>query len=326
MRKIMVSLALLVATIAAGYADDYTIAILPKATSPDYWKAVHAGAVKAQRELESSGTHVGLIWKGPSKDGERDAQIKEVEDFVGQHVSGIILAPVDSKALVPPVEDAADVDIPVVVIDSPLETNAIVSLVAPNNYDCGKNAALCLGELLDGKGKVLLLRTMERYANTEARELGFLECLKQRYPDIKVVSSDQRAGPTEESAYTASAKLLDRFGKDLQGVFTPNEASTAGMDRALKDAGLAEGKIKHVGFDSSDQLVNALRVGDIQGLVVQDPFQMGYLSVKTMVQHLTGKGSVPKKIDTSSQLVTSDNLDDPKCKNLIHPPVSQYLN
>src|SRR5206468_2779406 len=127
----------------------------------------------------------------------------------------------------------------------------------------------------------------------------FLEAMKA-HPQITVVSMDQYAGPTRDTALTAAQNLLNRYGKDVQGVFTPNESSTAGMILALKDAGLS-GSVKHVGFDASPPLIEALRAGTVQGLVVQDPFQMGYLGVKNAVA-AAQKQPVAKKVDTPVQV------------------------
>ena len=321
MRNILVPLALLACVAVRGFANDYTVALVPKSAAQEYWKAIHAGAVKAGRELESTGVRVNLLWKAPAREHDRAAQILEVEAAVGASVSGIVLAPVDAKALVKPVEAAIDAQIPVVIIDSGLESNAIVSFVGTNNYESGKHAAIHLGDLLGGRGNVAMLRYLEHCGGTEARELGFLDGLKSHYPEIKIVSSDQHSGITRELACAAAGALVKRFGEKLQGVFTSAGTATFGMNEALKEAGLSAGKIKHVGFDAGTECVSALREGNIQGLIVQDPFQIGYLGVKALVQHLIKKDRVEKKIDAPTYLVTPENVDDAKSKELIHPPL-----
>src|SRR3989442_8503664 len=106
-------------------AADYTIAVIPKGTTHEFWKSIHAGAIKAQQEAEAGGDKIKLIWKGPLKEDDRSGQIEVVENFVGQKVSGIVLAPLDAQALVAPVEMAARAKIPVVIIDSGLKTENI---------------------------------------------------------------------------------------------------------------------------------------------------------------------------------------------------------
>jgi ribose transport system substrate-binding protein len=222
-----------------------------------------------------------------------------------------------------PVEDAKRASVPTVIIDSGLQTGSIVSFVATDNIKGGSLAADRLGELLNGKGKVLLLRYAEGSASTTEREQGFLDEIKAKFPNIELVSTDQYAGATRDTAKRASENLLNRFGEDIQGIFTPNESSTAGMLLALQDINKA-GKVSFVGFDASQSFIDAMRAGQLHGIVVQNPFNMGYLGVRTMVDHLLGK-PVEKKIDTGVVLVTKDNLETPDVKTLLHPPLDQYL-
>jgi ribose transport system substrate-binding protein len=239
--------------------------------------------------------------------------VQVVEGFVTEGVQGMVLAPLDSRGLVRPVEEARRAGVPTVIIDSGLETDSIVSFVATDNRKGGALAADRLGELLGGKGKALLLRYAEGSASTEEREKGFLEELHAKYPQIQLVSADQYAGPTRETAKRASENLLNRFGGDIQGIFTVNESSTIGMLLALQDINKAGGgQIHFIGFDPSPILITAMRAHQIDGLVVQDPMKMGYLGVKTMV-------------DTGVTLVTPANLDSARVKELVTPPVAQYL-
>ncbi len=301
-----------------------TIAVIPKGTTHEYWESVHAGAIKAQRELARAGRKVEIVWKGPFREDDRDQQIQVVENFMTRRVSGIVLAPLDSQALVRPVLNAIRAQIPVIIIDSGLNTDQYVSFVATDNSKGGELAGERIVELLHGRGNVILLRYAVGSASTEQREAGFLAVLK-RHPGIRLISSDQYAGPTRETAYQASQNLLNRFGREVNGIFTPNETSTIGMTMALRDIGKAGGKVKMVGFDSGTQSVNDLARGDVQGLVVQDPVAMGYQGVKLLVAHLEGK-PVPKRLDTGEVMVTPENMTQPQIKALLHPPLDEYLH
>lgn len=307
-------------------AKTLRIAVIPKGTTHEFWKSIHAGAVKAQRELVAAGTPVEIIWKGPLKEDDRTSQIDTVQTFVGQGVDGIVLAPLDSKALVAPVALAVGAKIPVVIIDSGLESELTASTVATNNKSGGMMAGKRLGEVLGGKGSVIMLRYQEGSASTAAREAGFLEAM-QAFPGITLISTDQYAGATRDTALTACQNVLTRFKNQVDGVFTPNESSTAGMILALTEQNLSgkDGAIKHVGFDASAPLIEALDQGRIQGLVVQDPFQMGYLGVKTLCDVKAGK-TVAKQTDTPVQLVTPENRSEAAIKDLLNPPLAQYLN
>ena len=331
MRKI-ISIALMLTTVAAfgcnrsvskSAKKKLTIAVIPKGTSHEFWKSIHAGAIKASRELSTQGNDVEVIWKGPLREDDREQQIQVVEGFTSQGVDGIVLAPLDNRALVRPVEEAKSANVPTVIIDSGLDSNSIVSFVATDNRKGGMLAADRLGQLLSGKGKVILLRYAEGSASTQDREDGFLQEIKQKFPGIELISSDQYAGATRDTAKRASENLLNRFGDEVQGIFCPNESTTAGMLLALQDIGKA-GKVMFVGFDTSQTFIDAMRAKQLHGIVVQNPFNMGYLGVRTMVESLQGK-TVDKRIDTGVTMITSDNLDAADTQTLLHPPLEQYL-
>ncbi|MDH5673588.1 MAG: substrate-binding domain-containing protein [Myxococcales bacterium] len=293
------------------------IAVIPKGTTHEFWKSVHAGANKAGAELG-----VEIIWKGPVREDDRDEQIKVVEGFIAGGVDAIVLAPLDDRALVPPAKDAAGQNIPVVIIDSDLQWEGRKSFVATDNHAGGAAAAERLSALLEGKGKVLVLRYQEGSASTMKREAGFLEALAAKHPGIEVVSSNQYGGATTESAYKTAENLLVKH-RDIDGVFCPNESTTFGMLRALSDAGLA-GKVRFVGFDSSEKLVQALQEDQIHGLVLQNPFAMGELGVKTAVAALDGK-SVEARIDTGVGVATHENMKEEAIVQLLSPDLGKWL-
>ena len=303
---------------AARAPKRFQIAVIPKGTTHKFWKSIHAGAVQAARELG-----VDVIWKGPQKEDDRAQQVTVVEDFISRGVDGIVLAPLDDRALVRPVQDAVREKIPVVVIDSGLQGSDYVSYVATDNYQGGVLAARRLGGLMNGKGKIFLIRYQEGSASTTQREAGFLDTAKKDFPGLILLVQDQYAGATTETAYQLAENLLSRF-PDVEGIFAPNESSTFGVLRALQEARLA-GKVKFVGFDSSPKLVQGLRDGHILGLVLQNPMKMGYLGVKTIVAHLRGE-SVPAVIDTGVTMVTAGNMDNPDVKALLSPDFSKYLD
>lgn len=298
-----------------------TIAVIPKGTTHEFWKSIHAGAEKAGAELG-----VEIIWQGPLKESDRDMQIEVVENMISRGVTGIVLAPLDDTALRGPVKNATSAGIPVVIIDSGLESDDHVSFVSTDNKVGGQKGGERLAELLGGKGKVVLLRYQEGSASTMNREEGFLAAMA-KYPGIEVVSANQYGGATTESAQKASENLLTPYKKDgglaIDGIFCPNESTTFGMLRYLQDDGLT-GKVKFVGFDSSEKLVEALGKGEIHGLVLQDPMNMGYLGVKTMVEHLKG-GSVETRIDTGSNVATPENMNEPGIQALLKPPFDKWL-
>ena len=333
MRKIIILLVLLIAVTGiscnqagqpeAGQKKKLAIAVIPKGTTHEFWKSIHAGANKAASELTAQGTQVEVIWQGPLREDDREQQIQVVEGFVSKGVDGIVLAPLDNRALARPVEEAKRAGVPTVIIDSGIETEQITSFVATDNLKGGSLAADRMGELLGGKGKVIMLRYAEGSASTLDREAGFIQRLKEKYPGIELTSSDQYAGATRDTAKRASENLLNRVGDQVQGIFTSNESATAGMLLALEDINKA-GKVFFVGFDTSDRFIEALKTKQLHGIVVQNPFNMGYLGVRTMVEALQGR-NVGKHVDTGVTMVTLDNLSSPDIQTLLHPPLDQYL-
>ena len=294
------------------------LAVIPKGTTHEFWKSIHMGALMAAEEFG-----VEVIWKGPQKEDDRAQQITVVEDFISRGVDGIILAPLDERALCRAVQDAVRENIPVVVIDSGLQGSDYISYVATDNYKGGVMAARRLAHLLQNKGRIFLIRYQVGSASTTQREQGFLDTLKAEAPGISLLVQDQYAGATTESAYQLAENLISRF-PEVAGVFSPNESSTFGTLRALQETGLA-GKIVFIGFDSSPKLVQALRDGQIQGLILQNPVKMGYLGVKLMTLHLRGQ-PIDKVIDTGVYVATGDNMDDPEIRSLLLPDFSKYPN
>src|SRR5436189_284957 len=195
-----------------------TIAVIPKGTSHEFWKSIHAGAIKASKELSLTGNEVEVIWKGPLREDDREQQIQVVEGFASQGVNGIVLAPLDNRALARPVEEAKTAGVPTVIIDSALESQSIVSFVATDNRKGGMLGADRLGDLMGGKGKAILLRYAEGSASTEEREAGFLQEMKQKFPNIELISTEEYAGATRETAKQHAENLLNRFGDDVQGI------------------------------------------------------------------------------------------------------------
>jgi ribose transport system substrate-binding protein len=303
--------------------EPLSIAVIPKGTTHEFWKSIHAGAVKAEREIQG----LSISWQGPLKEDDRIYQIDVVENFINKKSDAIVLAPLDDEVLAEPAHKARMAGIPVVIIDSglrPFRGKFVPqsSFVATDNTAGGRKAGERIAELLPEGGKVILLRYQLGSASTENREKGFLEVVSAN-PNLEIISKDQYAGATVGEALEKAESLLDRFGGEVDGIFCPNESSTQGMLEALRAKGMA-GKVKFVGFDASAKLVEALRTGELHGLVVQNPFRMGYEGVKTAVSVLRGE-PVEERIDTGVVLVTKENMEGPEIQALLNPPLAEYL-
>jgi ribose transport system substrate-binding protein len=296
------------------------IAVIPKGTTHEFWKSVHAGAIKAARELD-----VEVLWKGPLQEDDLKSQIDLVQSFTAQRVSGIVLAPLNDKALVASVNTATQAGLPVVIFDSALSGGDIASFVATDNRAAGALGAKRLLELVPGPGRVVVLRYQEGSASTRDREEGFLAGIAAR-AELEVVSANQYAGATTESAFKAAESLLlaqNAAGGAVTAVFAPNESTTFGMLLALEKTHLA-GKLRFIGFDASDKLVKGVESGSIDALVLQNPFNMGYLAVRAVVDRLRGK-PVAARTDTAAQLLDGKNLHEPSMQQLVKPDLSEWL-
>jgi ribose transport system substrate-binding protein len=298
-------------TTSASGGGATRIVVIPKGTTHAFWNSVEAGAQKASKELG-----VEMTWKGPLKEDDRATQIQLVQQFVSEGVAGIVLAPLDEKALKAPVAAAAAKRIPVVIIDSALAGDVgkdFVSFVATDNYQAGVMAGEEMVRLLGGNGKIAVLRYAEGSASTDAREKGFLETVRKA-SGIRVTVDNAYAGATMDSAKAKAMSLMDKL-QEADGVFAPNESSTHGLLLALKQNNLA-GKKKFVGFDATAPLISALEAGQIDALVAQNPSKMGYEGVRILVQHIKGE-KVPERVDTGAMIITKQNLNDSAVKELI---------
>jgi len=287
------------------------ITVIPKGVSHFFWQSVHAGADAAAKE-----TGVEIVWKGPAQETDYTAQINIVEDAINQRVSGIVLAPSHNEALVPIVERARREGIPVTIFDSGISTESYVSYVATDNRAGGVIAAERLAEKLGGKGRVAIVGVKAGSVSTDEREQGFQDTIKQKYPGIEIVAFQYGEANAAKSLDRATDILTAH--PDVNGMFASNESSTVGAVQAIKQKGLA-GKVTLVGFDSSPNLIEDLKAGAIDSLVLQNPFKMGYEGVQTLVSKLNGQ-EPPRIIDTGVKLLTRENLDSPEMKQLLTAP------
>jgi ribose transport system substrate-binding protein len=281
-----------------------------------FWRAIHAGANDAAKELGAE-----IVWSAPAKEDDKNGQIDIVTNLINEKVDGIVLAPLDKDALVQPVDEATKAGIPVVVIDSDL-TGSKNPFVATDNYKGGQMAGQEMARLLGDKGRVVMIRYQAGSASTDAREQGFKDEI-MKHPGIKLVSDNQYAGSTVDSAQQKGESVLNAMKKpdgslDFEGLYCPNESSTFGLLRVLQDNNWTR-KIKFIGFDSSDDLVKGLSAGEIDGLIVQNPYRMGHDGVKTIID-VINKKNVEKKIDTGATLVTKANMEQPDIQKLLNPP------
>ena len=284
------------------------IAVIPKGITHIFWESIRRGAEKAGVEAG-----VKIFWNGPEREGNREVQIQIIEDFITQKVSGIVLAPIDNKALVPSVEKIYARNIPCVIIDSGIDTDKYISFIATDNYKGGVIAAKRMGRILNGKGKIVVVKYAPGSASTMKRENGFINTIEQEFPEIEIV--DTKYGmDTVETALQAAEDLLTK-NAGIDGLFACNESTSVGALRALQSRGHA-GKIKMVGFDAGGLLIEGVKTGAVDSLVVQNPYKMGYTGVQAIIATLDGK-KVERRVDTGVVLVTKENLETVEIRELV---------
>jgi ribose transport system substrate-binding protein len=316
-------LGLLVVTLAIGCSSSETpdakggaaklhLVMVPKATQATFWNSVRSGAERAAREFD-----VDLTWKGPSRDNDSSEQKKVLQQFTNEGIDGILLAPVDSVALAPDAQIAMSKDIPVLIFDSAIDGEVgtdFISFVATDSSAAGRLGGKHLMELVGKGGKTVLFRHMEGHASTQAREQGALD--EMHAADADVLVENRYSGETSVEAMKTALNMIDQI-READGIFASNQTSAEGLLLALRQTNLA-GKIKFVGFDSSPLLVDGLKNGEIAALVVQDPVDMGYKSVKLMVEYLKDKDAkIAAVVNTGAHLVTAENMDEPEIAALL---------
>jgi ribose transport system substrate-binding protein len=333
-RKIVLIIATLAGLGLAGCSDSksgpeakYRIAVIPKGLDHEFWQSIERGADRAAEDIKAQKSFtVEVLWRGPLKENDARAQIDIINRNIADRVSGIALAPQHSQTMVPSVKEAVRENIPVVIFDSGLaDQEPILKYIATNNYHGGELAAEALLKALRESGKpaprLVLFRYQVGSESTDQREKGFEDYVnrvideqkKKGEPTITWLSRDKYAGATLDTALREAGPLLTSLtDQGIDGIFAPNESSAHGMVSALRNLGLNK-NVKLVGFDSSPPLLQAVKDGDIEALIVQDPYKMGYLSVWTLVLHLEGYNVAPdgQKVQSTGEFVlTRANQDE----------------
>ena len=300
----------------SSFAADVTIPIIVKDTTSFYWQIVLAGARKAGKDL---GVNVPEL--GAQAETDVNGQISILENAVAGKPAAIVISPTEFKALGKPVDEAAK-SVPIIGIDSGADSKAFKSFLTTDNVAGGRIAADGLAaaiKKITGKeeGDVVIITNTPGAGSLEQRRTGFLDEVKTKYPGLKVVA-DKYADGQATTGLNIMTDLITA-NPNIVGVFASNLIMAQGVGQAIAENKLG-GKVAVIGFDSDDKTVGFLKNGAIAGLVVQDPYRMGYDGVKTALAVSKGE-SVPANVDTGANLVTKDNMSDPKIDALINPKV-----
>jgi ribose transport system substrate-binding protein len=313
---------LLVAVAAAALvgwrapASAQTIPIIVKDTTSFYWQIVLAGARKAGQDL---GVKVPEL--GAQSESDINGQISILENAVAQKPAAVVISPTQFAALGKPIDEAAK-SVKIIGIDSGANSKAFTSFLTTDNVQGGRVAADALGAAIEktygkAEGGVALITSLPGVGSLDQRAQGFKEELAKKYPGLKLVA-DKVADGQATTGLNIMTDLITA-NPTLRGVFASNLIMAQGAGQAIAENKLQD-KIKLIGFDNDDKLVKFLADGVITGLVVQDPYRMGYDGIKTALAASKGE-KVGAFVDTGVNLITKDNMNSARSQELLNPKV-----
>jgi ribose transport system substrate-binding protein len=294
---------------AEGGAAKPYIPVISKGFQHQFWQAVKAGSEQAAADL-----NVDITFEGPASESEVDKQIEMLQAALAKNPAAICLAALDTKAVIPLLEEAQSKGIPIVGFDSGVDSDIPVATATTDNIAAAALAADKMAELIGGAGKVAVLVHDQTSRTGIDRRDGFVNRIAEAYPDIEIVNIDYGAGDHLKS--TDLAKAVIQANPDLKGYFGANEGSIIGVLNAVAELG-KEGEIVVIGYDSGKQQMDAIRAGTQAGAITQNPIGIGYKCVEAAVKTLNGE-SVDKIIDTGFFWYDATNIDSDEIKPLLY--------
>lgn len=285
------------------------IAMISKGFQHQFWQAVKSGAEKAAKDL-----NVDITFEGPESEAMVDKQIEMLQAALAKKPAALCIAALDSKAVIPYLEKAHSMGIPVIGFDSGVDSDIPVTTVATDNIKAAGYAADKMAEFIKKVGEVALVVHDQVSRTGIDRRDGFVNRIKQRYPMIKIV--DIQYGGGDHLKSTDLTKAIIQAHPNLKGIFGANEGSAIGVINAVKEMKKV-GKIVVIGYDSGKQQIDAIRSGLMAGAITQNPVGMGYMAVEAAVKAIKGE-KLPKFIDSGFYWYDKTNIDDPKIKACLY--------
>jgi ribose transport system substrate-binding protein len=280
-----------------------------KSRSGDYWNTVSAGAEAAAKEF-----NVNLNYIAPDYEKDVGEQIALMNKAIDRKVDSIVLAASDYNELVVSTEKAQVNKIPVIILDSEVNTNKITGTIATDNYEAGKKVAEKALELLGNRGEIAIINYIKGSSSADKREEGVLNVLSKQ-PMVKLVAKEYSLSD-EKLAAEITRKIL-KENKDIKGLIALNGTTSNGVAQVIEELNLT-GKVSLVAFDCTPAVIEYIENGVIQATVIQNPFVMGYLGVKYAAMSARGR-EVPKNVDTGSKVIDKNNMYLPENQKLIFP-------
>jgi len=285
------------------------IGVIPKSTLYDYWKSVRVGAEKAAGENGYS-----IVFQGTAKDTDVEGQVKIIEDFITKGVKAIVISPVSADAMVPALEKADAAGIPVIIIDGDLNSDIPHSFVSTDNVAAAAMAAEKMNDLIGGQGKIAVVSEVAGSIQGAARENGFIDKIKS-YGGYQLLNTFYSEGD-RNLAFNITQDIFTS-NSDIKGIFSTNEGSSVGVSLGV-DASGKKDDVAVIGYDSSEDLLQAIRNGVIDGTISQDPAAIGYTGVANAVKVLKGE-AVEKDVPVSAVYVDKSNIDNEDIQKILYP-------
>tara|TARA_B100000949_G_scaffold211632_1_gene205290 strand:- start:1160 stop:2023 length:864 start_codon:yes stop_codon:yes gene_type:complete len=284
------------------------IPLISKGFQHQFWQAVKAGADQAAEEFG-----VKVTFEGPDNETMVDKQIDMLAAALANKPAAIGFAALDSQAAIPLLRQADEAGIPVVAFDSGVDSDIPVTTATTDNVAAAGLAADKMAELIGGSGKVAVVAHDQTSRTGIDRRDGFLNTMKEKHPDVEVVSVQYGDGDHLKS--TEVAKAIMTANPDLKGIFGTNEGSAIGVVNAVRETG-TEGLVV-IGYDSGTAQKEAIKDGTMAGAITQNPVGIGYETVKAAVAATKGE-ELPKVIDTGFYWYDKTNMDDPKISAVLY--------
>lgn len=285
------------------------IPVVSKGFQHQFWQAVKMGAEQAAEELG-----VSITFEGPETEDQIDKQLEMLQAALAKNPQAICLAALDSKAATPYLEQADAAGIPVIGFDSGVDSPIVKTTCATDNYAAAAAAAHKMAELIGGEGKVGLVVHGQTSQSAKDRRDGFMDTMKNEYPNITVL--EPQYGDGDHAKSTEAAKAIITANPDVKGIYGANEGSVAGVINAVKELNQV-GKITIVGFDSGKIMIDAINSGVAAGSITQDPVGIGYKAVEAAYKAYKGEEN-PEFIDTGFKWFDKTNIDTPEIQAVIY--------
>jgi ribose transport system substrate-binding protein len=290
-------------------AGEIYIPVISKGFQHQFWQAVKEGAEKAARDYS-----VRITFEGPESESQVDKQVEMLQAALDKKPRAIVLAALDSKAVIPLLERAKAANIPVVGFDSGVDSDIPVTTAATDNIAASGAAADKMAELIGGEGEVAVIVHDQTSRTGIDRRDGFLNRMKEKHSRVTIV--DVQYGGGDHLKSTDLAKAMIQSHPNLKGFFGANEGSAIGVLNAVKEMN-KQGSIVVIGYDSGKQQIDAIRSGVEAGAITQDPIGIGYKAVEAAVRAIKGE-QLPKTIDTGFYWYDKTNVDSDQIKPLLY--------